>query len=174
MWAQLNLYWFLIFATSVQRLLNNLHLLHSWSKHSVCNTCLNKNTVDVSILLRKKSIRKLITEQSDSTMWHLYKCTYSWPVFVYCKLKWNCQRLPNVKKKKVAWSWSTLTAVGDSVMQLLCDKICFEKLRNEIQGSHHWRIFTNSVNIIISMTRQKKYHTECRLTAKSKVVQRSW
>ena len=170
MWAQLNLYWFLIFATSVQRLLNNLHLLHSWSKHSVCNTCLNKNTVDVSILLRKKSIRKLITEQSDSTMWHLHKCTYS---FCVLQVEMKLPKVAQCQKRKMAWSWSTLTAVGDSVMQLLCDKICFEKLRNVIQGPHHWRTFTNSVNIIISMTRQKKYHTECRLTAKSKVVQRS-
>ena len=128
---------------------------------------------------------KLFPRDFYNTYWEIFKNhgSIKIPIFSFIQSdlvnknkSWNeiAKGCPMSKKMKMAWSWSTLTAVGDSVMQLLCDKICFEKLRNVIQGPHHWRTFTNSVNIINSMTRQKKYHTECRLTAKSKVVQRSW
>ena len=44
---------------SVQRLLNSLHIQqYNWSKHSVCNTSLDKNAVGLSILLWLKNVRK--------------------------------------------------------------------------------------------------------------------
>ena len=122
---------------SVNRLLNNLHVLHSWSKHSVCNTCHDENYIDVSIFLRSKSIRKggdidnwaIRFHHVLISGWHLHKCTYSWPVYVYCKIdpefsrdqsKWNCQRFLMSEKKGSWHGFGQLWQLKDTLLCSYC------------------------------------------------------